>query len=95
MKLLFCEVCQDVFKLDDEEVRSCKCGKVRGRYNSDGHTAVVNGKGSSLAFGNGSLFNAVFREFAQFDYKGKTTFLAWWRPHSGPENPHTIIQEDL
>ena len=51
MKLLFCPTCYDIFKLSTK-LRICKCGIVKGKYNGDEHTAVVNGKGMSLAINN-------------------------------------------
>ena len=99
MKLIFCPACQDVFKLN-YELRSCECGRCCGQYDVDGHHAVTNGKGYCLAIGNGSLRNAIFG-LAQFDYtasdsRGKlTTFLAWVRPHEGPENPRSRINPNL
>jgi hypothetical protein len=93
MKLLYCDSCQDVFKLD-YDVRECKCGKVRGRYNEDGYTAVTNGKGRSLAIGSGSLLQAFYGVPA-FEYKDKITFLAWVRPNDGPQNPRSEINESL
>ena len=100
MKLLFCEDCYDVFKLDPDELRSCKCGRVRGKYNSDCHTSVSNGKGRSLAIGNGSLMNALcgrkqFEYFSESRQARLTTFLAWSRPNDGPENERSTVDPDL
>lgn len=100
MKLLFCPKCYDVFKLAFGW-RSCECGEVSGRYVND-IEAEVNGKGVSLAIGNGSLFDAVVR-FRRMggDYKKdarprpffieKGSVICWVRPHEGPGNPHTKV----
>lgn len=56
MKLLFCPVCQDVFKLT-KKVKSCECGRCRGKYinNID---AIYN-EGIPLGFNNTTLGMAV------------------------------------
>lgn len=103
MKLLFCQKCYDVFKLDLEVMRQCKCGAVKGRY-IDNLMAEVSEEGISIAIGNGSLEEAIvdmtklFRESDgeanrkeyQAPYKGKIDY-AWVRPNSGAGNPHTKI----
>ena len=110
MKLLFCYDCHDVFKLDAEE-RSCKCGKVTGRY-IDNQYAETNGKGISLAIGNGSLMTAIHsmfvtknheeHSFDDVDYNRNTYIekckieYAWVRPNDGIGNPHTrVIKDDV
>jgi len=52
MKLLFCPDCKDVFRLT-KKVRSCECGKCKGKYinNID---AIYN-EGIPLGFDNTSL----------------------------------------
>lgn len=93
MKLLFCVECFDVFKLDTK-IRSCKCGLVTGKYNDDGKTAIVNGKGMSLAINNIQLLHALH---VLQHYPEETSDIdCWARPHTGEKhNPNTIIQEDL
>jgi|GEM_PF-4492996 len=99
MKLLFCEDCWDVFKLDTE-VRKCKCGKVSGRYLRDETNAEVNGKGISLAIGNGSLYDAIgkMKVVASPDrdfFLENTTVVCWVRPNEGPGNPHTRVSKNI
>lgn len=94
MKLMFCDFCFDVFKLD-YDLRSCKCGQVKGKYEEDGHHAVTNGEGRCLAIGNGSLIAALNGAEQQFKYEDYDTFLAWVRPHTGPENPRSRVETDL
>lgn len=98
MKLLFCEECWDVFKLETDGVRSCKCGKVKGHYINN-QDAEVNGEGISIAIGNGSLQQAIFNsrrvEGSRADYILKANLIAWVRPHTGKGNPHTKINESL
>lgn len=95
MKLLLCPDCYDVFKLNYEE-RHCKCGLVTGNYinNVD---AVTNGRGISLAIGNGSLENGYFKMMNMGDNEDRkkyikgATVLCWVRPNEGPGNPHTKV----
>ena len=108
MKLLFCELCFDVFKLDYEQ-RSCKCGNVTGRY-VDNTYAETNGKGYSLAIGNGSLMSSLVklnmlkerekRSDGKVNYDRDTYIedckihYAWVRPNDGEGNPHTKVVND-
>lgn len=62
MKLLYCEFCGDVFKLD-YEVKTCKCGRCSGYYKEDGLHAVIKG-GIPLGIANNSLMMALDREDA-------------------------------
>lgn len=93
MKLLFCEYCWDVFKLVRNEVRSCKCGKVRGKYEADGHKAVVNGQGISMAISNPDLVEAISRMKHKRETTPRVEF--WIRPHSGNDNPRTVVDPNL
>lgn len=103
MKLLFCLNCNDVFKLTLGKMRSCECGKVKGRY-IDNSNAEVSENAISLAIGNGSLVNAIAEmmhhkketknmaereEYYQEGY-GKIDY-AWVRPNDGLGNPHCKI----
>jgi hypothetical protein len=108
MKLALCRDCWDVFKLDFE-MRTCKCGKCKGRY-IDNTYAEVSEECVSIAIGNGSLQQAIYnsidhskttknkadrREYYE-DGKGRISH-AWVRPNTGVGNPHTKIikeQED-
>jgi hypothetical protein len=59
MKLLLCEECNDVIKLD-YKVRYCKCRKTGGRYLQDGLKAEYWGEHAiPLGFANSSLVEAV------------------------------------
>jgi hypothetical protein len=106
VKLLFCERCEDIFKLG-YKLKTCECGRVKGKYQRNGHNAVVNGKGYSVAMGNGSFLSAIraLENSGNCEadvYPNKDTYIdtcriqyAWIRPHTGPGNPRTIIKEDL
>ena len=59
MKLLFCKKCQDIFKLQTFEVRTCVCGKVFGKY-LDELNAIYSGVPAiPLVFANSSLAGAI------------------------------------
>lgn len=89
MKLLFCPECWDIFKLG-RELKTCSCGKCKGKYLEDDHYAVVNGKGFSLAIDNNSLVKLILKETFE-----ESTITCWARPHTGKHNPHTTIDKDL
>ena len=99
MKLIFCDKCWDVFKLDYNE-RTCKCGKCSGRYINNSE-AVVNGEGYSFAIGNGSLVDAIRKLIINSESKNRNDYIydnkviCWVRPHEGSGNPHTKIERKL
>lgn len=51
MKLLYCPLCMDLFKLDHEP-RHCKCGEVKGGYYQDGIRAWKGKEGVMLGLNN-------------------------------------------
>jgi hypothetical protein len=100
MKLIYCPDCEDVFKLDLEKLRSCKCGKCSGKYIDRGN-AEVNGQGVSLAISNPALWSAIARlshhknqEDVSDHYKCPDAWHVecWVRPHEGTFNPRTKIR---
>lgn len=104
MKLLYCEDCQDLFKLGMEE-KICECGKVKGAYDSNGRTAWTNGKGISVAVDNNTFSRSVshIRHTLRFsytvtedkyNYPKKWQFTAWVRPNNGFFNDRTRIVEE-
>lgn len=92
MKLLYCPLCQDIFKLSSHHTRTCFCGITRGRYERGSGHAIVNGKGISVAIANLDLSSAVARVK---DGKGNTAVRCWVRPNEGNHNPRTVVQEDM
>ena len=56
MKLIFCPDCHDVFKLS-KKVRTCECGKCKGKYIDNLYAIYDNG--IPLGFDNTSLGTAV------------------------------------
>jgi hypothetical protein len=59
MKLVLCGSCYDLFKLDFD-LRTCKCGKSSGAYESDGWHAWYSGKAAfPLGILNESLRKAI------------------------------------
>jgi hypothetical protein len=91
MKLLYCHKCGDVFQLRLHVERSCECGEVTGRY-IDRTNAVTNGKGASLAIGNGSLHDALTLVANMSSERAFYPVMCWARPNEGPANPHTKIE---
>jgi len=55
MKVIYCPFCNDLMKLTRAEVRSCKCGRVKGAYNQDGDTVWYNGVGRLYGVNNKDL----------------------------------------
>uniref|UniRef100_A0A6M3LIT8 Uncharacterized protein n=1 Tax=viral metagenome TaxID=1070528 RepID=A0A6M3LIT8_9ZZZZ len=91
MKLIYCDTCQDLFKLD-YDIRTCKCGRCKGKYNVDGRNAITNGEGFCLAIDNFSLINSLKN---LLHYEGEYNFKAWVRPHIGEYNSNTRIIKEL
>ena len=100
MKLLYCDVCGDIFNLTGIRVKECHCGNVKGVYISHSD-AITNGNGHSIAIGNGALHTALFRKTVMekkdenFD---RRTYLkdcnieySWVRPNEGEGNPHQFV----
>lgn len=99
MKLILCENCWDVFKLQ-KGMRQCSCGEVFGRY-IDNVNAEVSGNAVSIGLGNGALEKAIIemREHRRrtndtatreeyFEIGKGLIIPAWVRPNDGPGNPH-------
>lgn len=60
MKLLFCRECRDVVSITHDNItRSCKCGKVAGKYLKDKITAVVTKEAVVFGLDNNSFLNAL------------------------------------
>lgn len=92
MKLLYCPVCQDIFKLISHHTRACFCGITKGRYEPGSGHAIVNGKGISVAIASPDL---IFATKCLRDGKGNTAVRCWVRPNEGDHNPRTVVQEDM
>lgn len=58
MKLLLCKECQDIIRLVDVK-RTCKCGKVGGRYIDDLNAVYFGDMAVPIGFANSSLVSAV------------------------------------
>lgn len=97
-------MCSDVFKLSTSELRSCRCGLVKGRYNEDGHTSVTNGQGVCIGVSNPTLLTAVHNltdllnspESCTYDsFRGDFSVEMWVRPHTGSGNPRNTVIKNL
>lgn len=58
MKLLLCTECQDIVRLIDVK-RTCKCGKVGGKYTGDLNAIYFGETGVPIGFENSTLVKAV------------------------------------
>lgn len=76
MKLAFCPRCQDAFKLD-YEMRQCKCGASKGKY-EDPTNAIVFGAAIPFCVG-WSSFTAAIKNRPDHRYTG-AEFKAWIPP---------------
>jgi hypothetical protein len=100
MKILYCRKCRRLVQLTHKEIRTCECGKVKGRYRKDRKHAEVsqNDETISMAIDNDSLKAAIRRmrwwekhrpESVREDYQTFSSVLAWVRPNRGSGNPHS------
>ena len=62
MKLLLCKNCQDVIRLVQEEVRTCRCGKVSGKYINDLDAIYSGDDAIPLGFANSTLVKAIVNQ---------------------------------
>ena len=106
MKLLYCDHCHDLFRIGYDSLRSCECGRVKGRYINDEEAEVSPGA-ISIVIGNRSLAQAIedmrrlqaetggtagYEEYRKYGYGAIDH--AWVRPNSGLGNPHTRLLGD-
>ena len=86
MKLIYCKICQDVYKLSDHETRHCKCRATWGKYLSDKYTAEYYGEYAiPLGFANSSLREALANQPLEGDGKVFTAFVI---PQNCPTMTH-------
>lgn len=83
MKLLFCRECCDVVKLQLDS-RSCKCGRSRGYYLSDGWHAEVKGPAEVIGIANKTLVAAVTTQAFGRDCEEGITIKAWLMTRQHP-----------
>ena len=58
MKLIFCPKCDDAFKLS-RTLKSCECGKAKGRYLADGIHAEINAGAIPIGMANSTVVKGV------------------------------------
>lgn len=97
MKLLYCYDCGDIFNLQRYE-KECRCGMVKGGY-INSSDAITNGKGVSIAIGNGSFQSALYELYKIGDELNRDDYIkmcrvdyCWVRPHEGSGNPHSKVE---
>jgi len=61
MKLLLCKECQDIVRLIDVK-RTCKCGKVGGKYTDDLSAIYFGEMAVPIGFANSTLVKAVHKQ---------------------------------
>lgn len=96
MKAIYCPNCIDIV-LFTYEMRSCRCGKCKGRY-IDRRNAESNGEGVAMALGLGDFergLTSVSQAPPNLDrdwYQNNCRLeYVWFRPHTGLGNPHTQL----
>ncbi len=102
MKLVYCQDCQDLFKLS-YVTRVCECGRVYGRYLNN-EEVEVSPTTISIAIGNTDLRAAIEAMQIQALLTGNTASKAayyqpehglikraWVRPNCGPGNPRSRV----
>lgn len=84
------------------KMRSCECGAIKGRYINNSE-AEVSKDAVSIAIGNGSFQNAMWRlardtanklTHTREQWQLAGSIIAWVRPNDGPGNPHTTILKE-
>ncbi len=81
MKLLFCEFCADVVKLQKSR-RWCECGKTGGHYLSDGAHASVTAGAVVIGIDNRTMRSAL--QARESDDAGHRTLAAWLMGKDAP-----------
>lgn len=59
MKLVLCKSCQDVIRLIQSEVRTCKCGNAGGKYLNELDAVYFGEFAIPLGFQNSSVVQAI------------------------------------
>ena len=92
MKLIFCNNCQDLFRLF-KTTKTCQCGESGGHYEDDGLHAIIHGDCKPLGFVNSSLSDSL--ENQPEDGAG-STFTAFVIPKICPTIEHidSIVYRD-
>lgn len=79
MKLIFCDVCEDMVKLNYHK-RYCKCRESWGKYTKDGIHAIIGGSAIPIGIANYSFVMALDKRHTE-EYYGPR-FEAWVIPDS-------------
>lgn len=62
MKLICCTSCQDVFKIVIGQVRTCKCGKCKGKGLNTSDAIYSGDTAKPVGFHNRSFIKALFEQ---------------------------------
>lgn len=88
MKLIYCPVCDDVFRLIDTEWRICQCGRSGGQYTPDSETACIGGIGKVFGIPN-PFFSEAYMAPPQIikglreKYNNLWSTEVWWGEYKG------------
>jgi hypothetical protein len=88
MKLIYCPVCDDIFRLVTYEWCCCRCGRSGGQYNADNLTAVIGGKGKVFGIPNPFFFEgymAAPEDIIRLRHKYNDQWITdiWWGEYAG------------
>ena len=75
MKLLFCNSCNDTFRLFVDSPTTCRCGATQGQYEEDGVHAWFTGPATPLGFANRSFVQALGNQPQQGPGRTFTAFV--------------------
>jgi hypothetical protein len=88
MKLIYCPVCDDVFRVVSHEWRVCMCGRSGGQYNPDNLTSTVGGKAKVFGIPNpffSETYMAPPEDIIRLRHKYNDTWITdiWWGEYKG------------
>jgi len=91
MKLIYCNNCQDVFRLV-KTTNTCQCGESGGHYKEDGLNVIIHGNCKPLGFSNAS-FCASLED--QPEHGAGSIFTAFVIPKVCPTVDHVDSEDYL
>ena len=90
MKLVYCRLCHDVFKLDsyENDIRRCKCGKSSGEYITSNLAEVYGKDAVPLCIGWSTFLEAIEKQ--PTDEKDNKINPAYFKAWIAPKESDTI-----
>lgn len=88
MKLIYCPVCDDVFRVESFTWRICNCGRSGGQYNPDNLTATIGGKAKVFGIPNpffSDTYMAPPEDIIKIRHKYNDQWITdiWWGEYKG------------